>query len=172
MQELSPKASPNGSALALYWDGCERLRTVANLETTGREQGSTPRPPELNENPSLRIWENLFGDPWSLGPLQNARRLCKRTLSLTHCSLTHACTPSLTHSLTLSPFVGRTRVELNERERERVQTERERETEREWEGAITTQHPFVGHPRVKFRVGRSHCNAASLLWATRGLNLE
>ena len=58
------KASPNGSALALYWghlrtvaDGCERLRTVANIETTGREQGSTPRPPELNENPSLRIRE-------------------------------------------------------------------------------------------------------------------
>ena len=25
--------------------------------TTGREQGSTPRPPELNENPSLRIRE-------------------------------------------------------------------------------------------------------------------
>ena len=25
----------------------------------GREQGSTPRPPELNENPSLRIREKL-----------------------------------------------------------------------------------------------------------------
>ena len=36
-------------------DGCERLRTVADVETTGREQGSTPRPPELHKNPSLRI---------------------------------------------------------------------------------------------------------------------
>ena len=38
-------------------DGCGRLRTVANIETTDREQDSTPRPPELNENPSLRIRE-------------------------------------------------------------------------------------------------------------------
>ena len=38
----SPKASPNGSALALYR---ERLRTVANAETTRREQDPTPRPP-------------------------------------------------------------------------------------------------------------------------------
>ena len=41
-------------ALAPY---CGHLRTVANAETTRREQGSTPRPPELNENPSLRIRE-------------------------------------------------------------------------------------------------------------------
>ena len=51
----SQKASPNGSALALY---CERLRS-ANAETTRREQGSTPRPPELNENPSLCVRENV-----------------------------------------------------------------------------------------------------------------
>ena len=38
-------------------DGCERLTTVAIAQTTSREQGSTPRPPELNENPSLRIRE-------------------------------------------------------------------------------------------------------------------
>ena len=31
--------------------------------------------------------------------------------------------------------------------------------------------PFVGHPRVKFRAGRSHYNVA-LLWAIGGLNLE
>ena len=44
----SPKASPNGSALALY---CERLRTVADVETTDREQGSTPRPPRVKREP-------------------------------------------------------------------------------------------------------------------------
>ena len=60
LQKLPPMAAP----LAFYCqrlqalaDGCERLQTVANIETTGREQGSTPRPPELNENPSLRIRE-------------------------------------------------------------------------------------------------------------------
>ena len=31
-----------------------------------------------------------------------------------------------------------------------------------------THSPFVGHMRVKFRVGRSHYNIAPLLWATRG----
>ena len=31
--------------------------SVANAETTRREQDSTPRPPELNENPSLHIQE-------------------------------------------------------------------------------------------------------------------
>ena len=41
-------------------DGCGRLRTVANIETTDREQDSTPRPPELNENPSLRIRQKGF----------------------------------------------------------------------------------------------------------------
>ena len=44
-------------------DGCERLTTVANAETTGREQGST-RPRELNENPSLRIREKSSGRCW------------------------------------------------------------------------------------------------------------
>ena len=54
----SPKASPNSSALALYCgrlrtvaDGCERLRTVANIETTGRKQGSTPRTPRVKREP-------------------------------------------------------------------------------------------------------------------------
>ena len=38
------------------------LRTVdnGNAQTTSREQGSTPRPPELNENPLLRIREKLY----------------------------------------------------------------------------------------------------------------
>ena len=36
---------------------CGQLRTVADAETTSREQGSTPKPPELNENPSLCIPE-------------------------------------------------------------------------------------------------------------------
>ena len=38
-------------------NGCERLTTVASAATTSREQGSTPRPPELNESPLLRIRE-------------------------------------------------------------------------------------------------------------------
>ena len=75
-----PKASPNGSALAPYRgrlrtaaNGCKRLRTVADAETTGREQGSTPRPPELNENPSLRIRENLSSQAaWSMVLGQNS----------------------------------------------------------------------------------------------------
>ena len=37
---------------------CERLQTVAVAQTTSREQESTPRPPDLNENPSLSIREN------------------------------------------------------------------------------------------------------------------
>ena len=32
-------------------NGCGRLRTVANIETTGREQGSTPRPPRVKREP-------------------------------------------------------------------------------------------------------------------------
>ena len=36
------------------------MRTAANIETTGREQGSTPRPPEPNENRSLRIREKII----------------------------------------------------------------------------------------------------------------
>ena len=42
-------------------NGCGRLRAVDNgcgsYTTTIREQDSTPRPPQSNENPSLRIWE-------------------------------------------------------------------------------------------------------------------
>ena len=52
------KLPPMAAALAPY---CSHRRTVANAETTGREQGSTPRPPELSENPSLRIPEK-WGD--------------------------------------------------------------------------------------------------------------
>ena len=40
--------------------GCERLTTAANAQATRREQGSTPRPPELNENPSLLIREEII----------------------------------------------------------------------------------------------------------------
>ena len=36
-------------------DGCERLRMAAKATATSREQGSIP--PELSENPSLRIRE-------------------------------------------------------------------------------------------------------------------
>ena len=48
----SPKAAPNVSVIALH------LRTVAKVDNCceryhrGREQGSTSRPPGLNENPS------------------------------------------------------------------------------------------------------------------------
>ena len=69
--KLTPKPSPNGSGLSVLLrtaaDGCGRLqtvadgygrlRTVAKAETTSREQGSTPRPPDLNENPSARTRE-------------------------------------------------------------------------------------------------------------------
>ena len=47
------KLSPMAAALAPY---SGRRRTVADAETTRREQGSTPSPTELKENPSLRIW--------------------------------------------------------------------------------------------------------------------
>ena len=78
--KLPPMAGPHGPTanggerLRTVADGCERLRTVANAETKRREQGSTPRPPELNENPSLRIQENwpLTLKHKSLDPL----RLC------------------------------------------------------------------------------------------------
>ena len=48
------KLPPMAAALAPY---CGGRRTVANAETTCREQDPTPRPPELNENPSLCIRE-------------------------------------------------------------------------------------------------------------------
>ena len=77
----SPKASPNGSALASY---CGRLRTVANIETTGREQGSTPRPPELNEN---RIRENsILDSAYNFTVATSQRKLSKQdpTTKATH----------------------------------------------------------------------------------------
>ena len=50
-----PKASPNGSGLSALLrtaaDGCEQLRTVANAETTRREQGSTPQTPRVKREP-------------------------------------------------------------------------------------------------------------------------
>ena len=70
----SPKASPNGSALPSY---CGRLRTVADgceHRNNGSRTGSTPRPPELNENPSLRIREKVYAlicpSPPPLGPMK------------------------------------------------------------------------------------------------------
>ena len=49
LQNLPPMAA----ALASSRTAAKRRRTAA--DGTRREQGSTPRPPELNENPSLRI---------------------------------------------------------------------------------------------------------------------
>ena len=56
------KASPNQRQRhsAPPANGCGRRRTVAVAQTTSREQGSTSRPPELNENPSLRIREKTI----------------------------------------------------------------------------------------------------------------
>ena len=51
---LPSKTLSNVSVIALH------LQTVANAQTTSREQGSTPRPPELNKNPSLRTRENTY----------------------------------------------------------------------------------------------------------------
>ena len=60
------RALPNGRAIGAGFehlrtvaDGCERLRTVANTKTTTGEHSSTLRLPKLNENPSLRIRENM-----------------------------------------------------------------------------------------------------------------
>ena len=53
-QRLSalPRTVANGCGrLRTVADGCEWLRTVANIETTGREQGSTPRPPRVKREP-------------------------------------------------------------------------------------------------------------------------
>ena len=50
----SPKPSPNGSGLSVLMrtaaNGCGRLRTVANAETTGREQGY-PQTPRVKREP-------------------------------------------------------------------------------------------------------------------------
>ena len=62
-----PRRIPMAHAYRLTANGCGRLRTVANgfgrLRTvahsgaTPREHASTPRPPLINGNPSLRIRE-------------------------------------------------------------------------------------------------------------------
>ena len=59
-------ALPNGRAIGAGFehlrtvaDGCGRLRTVANTKTTTGEHSSTLRLSKLNENPSLRIRENM-----------------------------------------------------------------------------------------------------------------
>ena len=49
-------------------NGCGRLTMVAVATTRSREQNFTPRPAELNENPSLRIRE------------KQQRRRCKEPL--------------------------------------------------------------------------------------------
>ena len=64
-------------------NGCERLTTVAVPQTTSREQGSTPRPPELNENPSLRIRKRT--DNWSLENLAEMKAHCPARAALGLC---------------------------------------------------------------------------------------
>ena len=73
LQKLPPMAAPWCSTA----NTCGRLRTVANIEKKGREQGPTPRPPELNENPSLRIREKgdiLFFDDVHAGDPEDEKQ--------------------------------------------------------------------------------------------------
>ena len=57
---------PSRGRLRTVANGCERLRTVADVNATSAEHSSTPTPPEWNGNPCYAFGKNIHQRWWNL----------------------------------------------------------------------------------------------------------